>query len=494
MTADAAVADSIGSNVGRGLRWGLAGTLLTKVGSFAMGLVLARLLVPADFGTYAIAIAATAVLMHINDAGLIAATVQWRGKLAEMAPTATLLAVLSASGIYGIAFVAAPAFAGAAGNPGAAGVVRLLSLVIVIDGITAVRSGALMRHFQQNRLIAANSAGLVVNVVVAIGLAVAGAGAYSFAWGQVAGAFVTGIFVFILGRVPVRFGFDPAVARRLWHFGLPLAASLGVEAVVTNVQFAVVGRITGIIEVGYFLLAFNMASWAQSILGQAIRYVSVAGFSRLSEQDDEALSSGVQRSMPLMVTVVAPVIALTSVLATPLVALLYGTRWSPAAPVLHILVGLTLVRMVTGLAMDALMGAGATRATLWLNLGWAAVLIPALWWATELDGIRGAAIAQTGVGVLVAVPLAAVALRRANVALGPVSLALIRPLLAAVLAGLAATLVVRWSGSLPFVQLAVAGSAGLLVYVLAAVPWDQLRRLPGLLRARRPEVALGADG
>ena len=137
----------------------------------------------------------------------------------------------------------------------------------------------------------------------------------------------------------------------------------------TNVQFAVVGHITGAVALGYFLLAFNVASWAQSILGQAIRYVSVAGFSRLSEHDDEALSAGVQRSVPLMVTVVAPIVALTSVLAVPMVALLYGERWLPAAPVLRILVGLTLARMLTGLAMDALMGAGATRATLWLNLG-----------------------------------------------------------------------------------------------------------------------------
>jgi PST family polysaccharide transporter len=342
-----------------------------------------------------------------------------------------------------------------------------------------------MRNFQQGRLIIANSAGLVVNAAIAIGLAIAGAGAFSFAWGQVAGAFVTGIFVFVFGRVPVRFGFDRSVAGRLMHFGVPLAASLGVEAIVTNIQFAVIGRLTGATEVGYYLLAYNVAGWAQSILGQAIRYVSVAGFSRLSEHHDDALSDGVQRSMPLMVTVVAPIVALTSALATPLVALLYGDRWGPVAPVLHILVGLTLVRMVTGLSMDALMGAGATRAALWLNVGWAAALIPTLWWATRWGGIHGAAIAQTGVGVLVAVPLAAVALHRANVALGRVAVALVRPLMAAAVAAIVAMLALRIAGPHPFVQLAVAGSAGLVAYIPAAVPRDQLRQMLASLRRRR---------
>ncbi len=484
MTDGVPVTESIGRQAGRGLRWSLAGTLLTKVGSFAMGLVLARLLAPADFGIYAIALAATAVLMHINDVGLIAATVQWRGRLEEMAPTAATLATVFAAGIYGVFWVAAPAIAGASGNRAAAPVVQLLAVVIVVDGITAVRSGALMRHFEQGKLILANAAGLVVNAVVAIGLAAGGAGAFSFAWGQVAGAVVTGAFVLVFGRVPFRYGFDRRIARRLMVFGVPLAASLGVEAVVTNVQFGVVGHIAGAVALGYFLLAFNMASWAQSILGQAIRYVSVAGFSRLSEHDDDALSQGVQRSMPLMVTVVAPIVALTSALAAPMVAVLYGSRWAPAGPVLRILVGLTLARMLTGLAMDALMGAGATRATLWLNLGWAVVLIPTLWWASETGGIRGAAYAQTGVAVLVAVPLAAVALHRARVALAPVAVAVVRPLLAALLAGAVAVCVAQVAGPYPLVQLAVAGTAGLLAYLPAALPRDQRRQVRAALRRR----------
>jgi PST family polysaccharide transporter len=482
-----AVTDSISQKAGRGLRWSLLGTFATKIGSFAMGLALARILAPADFGVYAIAIAATDVLIHINDVGLITATVQWRGKLEEMSPTASTLAMLLATGIYGVFWLVAPMFATAAGNPSATPVVRILALIIVIDGVTAVRAGALMRDFQQGKLVTANSIGLVVNAFVAIGLAAGGAGPFAFAWGQVANALVTGILVFRFGDVPFKYGLDRAIAKKLLIFGIPLAASLGVEAFVTNVQFTVIGHLTGPVLVGFYLLAFNVASWAQNTLGQAIRYVSIAGFSRLSEHHDDALSDGVQRSMPLLVTVVAPIVALTSVLAAPLIELLYGHEWSPAASVLRILVGLTLVRMVTGLCMDALMGAGATRATLWLNLGWAVVLFPTLWLATKTAGIHGAAIAQTGVGVLVAIPLAAVALRRSNVSLRPVAAGIVRPLLAAALTGVAATVAVHLiGGPYALTQLAVGGIVGLAVYVPVAIPRAQLRDWVVLARRRKP--------
>ena len=123
----------------------------------------------------------------------------------------------------------------------------------------------------------------------------------------------------------------------------------------------------------------------------------------------------------------------------------------------------------------------------------AVVLVPTLWFASEAGGIRGAAYAQTGVAILVAVPLAAYALHRARVALAPVGLALVRPLGAAVLAAAVAVVVVRFAGTNAFVQLAVAGTAGVLVYVPIAVPREQLRQLWTALRHRQPAGAALAE-
>ncbi|GLZ28899.1 polysaccharide biosynthesis protein [Lentzea sp. NBRC 105346] len=473
---------TIGRKAGRGLRWSLLGTLATKAGSFAMGLVLARLLTPSDFGMYAVALAATQFVMHVNDVGIIAATVQWRGRLEEMAATATTMAIVFSTGVYAIFWFLAPAFASLSGSPEATGVVRLLTAVILIDGITAVRSGTLLRRFEQDKIMMANAAGFVVNATLAITLAANGAGPYSFAIGQLSASVVTGVIVWFRAAIPVHFGWDRPVVRRLLKFGIPLAASLGVESVLLNADYVIVGDLLGPEALGYYLLAFNVSSWVPGLIGTAVRWVSIPSFSRLAENDEtDTLSVGVQRSVPLLIAVVLPLAVLMATLAHPMIALLYGAQWDQAAGVLRFLAVLMVGRMLTSLAFDILTSTGNTRATVWLNLAWAVVLVPVLYYATSTDGIRGASIGHAVVVTVVALPLAVLVLHRAGVRLWPMWPRLVRPVLGGVLSGLVILVVARLLGPGVLLPLVVAGGAGSLVYAVIV--------LPQILAARKEKTA-----
>jgi O-antigen/teichoic acid export membrane protein len=475
--------DQIGRKAGRGLAWSLVGTFVTKAGSFALGLVLARLLTPADFGVFAVALAVMAFAMHVNDAGIIAACVQWRGRLEEMAPTGALIALLSSLFVYGVLWLSAPAIATLSGVPEATPLVRLLTLVIVVDGITAVRAAALLRRFEQDRLTKANIIGMLANVAVALPLAVTGSGAYSMATGQVAASVVTGTLVFKYANLPIRLGFDREITKKLLTFGLPLAVSLGIEAVLLNADFVIVGNVVGVVALGYYLLAFNISSWVPGLVGTAVRYVSVPSFSRLAEQNAETLALGVRRSLPVLVGAILPAAVLLATLAPQLVDFLYGDKWGPSAVALRYLTVLMVVRMLTSLAFDILTGLGSTRYTVWLNAGWAVALVPALWTGAHLDGIRGAAIAHGVVAVLVALPLAVLALRFAGVNLVPTLPALVRPTIGAAIAAAVIVLIDAVVNGNSFVQLSLAGGAGLIVYILVVVPLEKLRQV-NTLRAR----------
>jgi O-antigen/teichoic acid export membrane protein len=486
--ADAEVR-SIGRKAGRGFGWGLLGNAAGKVGSFTTSLVLARLLFPQDFGMFAVAVAASALAIHINDLGLIPAVVQWRGKLEDVAPTAATIAFGFSVFIYGVFWFIAPWFAQFSGVPGAVPVIRIQMITILLDGFTAVRSAYLLRTFQQRRYVSANVVGIIANGVAAISLASAGAGAMSLAVGQVASSVATGTLVMIWAGLPLRIGVDPAVARKLMVYGLPLTLGLGVESVLEQSDKVIVGRAVGGTILGFYLLATNISNWAPGFIGSAIRYVSLPGFSRLSEKDSDTLSHGVQRVIPLLVLALVPAAVLIGVLAAPTIGFLYGSRWLPAAEVLRFLMILMVVRMLTGLAMDILMSTGKTYWTLLFNIGWVIALVPALWFGARVDGARGAAIAQAVVGVVVALPLTAIALHRAGVRVAPIAPRLVRPLVAGLVCAVVTIGLHEILGSHALVQLVVAGTVGLAVYVAVAVPRDTLRAGVAAIRARRAAAA-----
>lgn len=491
--------NQIGHKARRGLTWSLAGSFATKSGTFVVGLIIARLLSPADFGVYAVALAAMTFAVHVNDAGIIAACVQWRGKFEDMAPTAATIAFLSSVLVYAMIWLGAPAFATLSGIPEATPVVRLLCLAIVIDGIAAVRAAALNRRFEQNRQAKASVIGMVAYASVALPLGFAGAGAYTLAVATLFGWFVTDAIVFWMADLPIKFGFDKSVAKQLLKFGLPLAASFGVEAVLMNADFVIVGNILGAAAVGYYMLAFNISSWVPGIIGTAVRFVAIPGFSRLAEESPEALQIGVRNSVPVLLSAILPAAVVMATLSPQLVTFIYGDKWAPSAVALSVLTVLMIVRMLTALAVDILTSCGFTKAALGLNIGWVIALVPALWVGTNMDGIRGTAIAHGIVGAFVALPLAVWALRLAGVSLVSTVPALVRPAIAALISAGITVAIDKSVGGSSFVQLAVAGGGGVIVYALLVVPLAQFRQLKAKLRRGAPDAEntneiQGADG
>jgi PST family polysaccharide transporter len=459
---------TIGRRAGSGLRWALVGNVALKAGSFAMSLVMVRLLAPHDFGLYAVALAAQAFLIHVNDMGMIAATVQWRGDVKEMAATARTMAIGFSVAWYALFWVGAPILAETASSPEATPLVRLLTLTIVLDGITAVSVGVIQRRFQQDKLMKAIAVGFAVSVVVTLSLAVSGAGAYSFVLGSLSQSLVVSVLVLRIARLPFRLGFDRSVGRRLLVFGVPLAVGLGVESVVMYSDSVIVGHVLGTVALGFYLLAFNISSWVPGIVSGAVRYVSIPAFSRLAEGEKDTLSVGVQRALPLLITFVAPIAALLVTLSPALIHVLYGESWLPAAQALQFLAFVMVARMFTALVFDIQTGLGNTKVPVKLNLAWLAALLPALWYGTNQGGIRGAAIGHAVVALTVAIPLAAWMLHRAGVDMRPVLRRSARPVLAAVVAGGAMAAIALPLDS-PIAQLTIAGGLGCVVYLVLAL-------------------------
>jgi PST family polysaccharide transporter len=478
---------TLAATAARALGWTFISTALSKLGTVGIGVALARMLGPHAFGTYAVAWVALLAVLSLNDLSVSLAIVRWPGDPAEIAPTVTTIAVTGSVAMYAVCFFGAPGYASAMGAPAAAGVIRVLALSVVLDGLVCTPVGLLDRSFRQDRRMIADQVNGWLGALVSIGLAWAGLGAMSLAVGRIAGAVAAAVLYIAFSPEPLRFGFDRARARALLRYGTPLAGSTVVVFAVTNVDQLVVGHMLGATALGFYALALNLATWPVTMFSLPVRNVAPAAFARL-QHDHEAMRTAFLSAAALLCAVALPVCLAIGGSATPLIMFAYGARWLPASRVLLWLSLLAALTIFFQLAYDYFVVLARTRVVFTVQLGWLLALLPALIAGARLGGIAGVGVAEAAVAGGVILPWYLHELRGAGIRRRVLGSRLRLPLAGAVAAGLAAAGAARVLPS-DLAALAVSGVAGLAVVGLLVF---RMRAALIRLRPGRPETAATA--
>lgn len=469
---------ALGGRFRRGLGLSLLNTMLSRVGTFLLGVLLARLLAPEDFGIYATALVVQHLLLTFNDLGAAAAVVRRAGDVSSMLRTAWSVSVGGGVIAFTVCVISAPWLSSALGSPRATDVVRLLAVNALLDGFAAVPGALLTRELRQARRLVADLSGTVVNLLLTGFLAVAGFGVWSLAVGHVAGTLVVVITLLALTRQWPRFGIDRREFREVGSYGATVVVSGLLSVALFSTPQVVTGSLLGATALGFFYLAGNVASWPVSVISTTIERIALATFSRAREHggDLHRAAAGV---VGMVAAATMPGCAALVVLAGPLIQVLYGPEWAPAAAVLAGLAIAAIGRVLAELVFSLLLATGAMVSSVLTQVIWLVALVPVTVLAGGYWGLAGVAWAQAAVTVFVALPAHVWGLRRAGLRVGPLGRACLFPLaLGLVTAGALHALLMFSLG--PVVTTALGGSLTLAVIVF------------GYLRLRqRVEAAIG---
>ncbi|GAA3110322.1 lipopolysaccharide biosynthesis protein [Streptosporangium carneum] len=416
------------------LGWSFFNTIASRLGTLAIGIVLARLLGPEQFGVFAVAMVALLAVLSFNELGVSLAIVRWPGEPREIVPSVMTISIAMSTLLYGVSYVAAPAFCAAMGAPEATDVVRTLGLSVIISGCVATPAALLQRAFLQGRRTIADQVNNWLGAGVSIALALAGWGAMSLAVGRIAGALASGVLFFVFCPEPVRIGFDREVAGRLLRFGLPLAGSSIVVFAVTYVDQLIVGWMLGPAAVGLYVLAFNLSNWPVGVFSQPVRQVAPAAFARLQD-DPPAMRSAFLAAFGLLAAITLPMCLLMSGAARPIIGFVYGEPWLGAAGALAWLGVFAALRVLYELIYDFFVVLASSRVVFTVQVVWLVALLPALFVGTSQWGVAGAAAAHVAVASLVVLPLYLRELRRAGLGVGAMASRVVVPLAAALAVG-----------------------------------------------------------
>jgi O-antigen/teichoic acid export membrane protein len=392
----------LGGLAARALGLNFLSTVLAKLSLTGFGL-LARLLGPHEYAEVAVAMTALLAILSFNELGVSLAIVRWPEDPAEIVPTITTISIVSSCLLYVGAYYIAPLFADAMGAPQSTSIIRVMSLIIVTNGVASVPAAVLQRNFQQGRQMIVDQVHGWLGTLVSVALAFYGMGAMSLAIGQLAGAATGMILLVIFCPVRMRFGFKWALARKLLSFGMPLAGSSLIVFFVGNVDNFICGRVLGATALGFYVLAWNLASLPVNIFSQPVRSVAPAFFSRM-QGDKRAMRSGFASVAGMLGAVTLPVCLGICGAALPLVTFIYGAKWAGAAQALTWLAVLAAVRVLFELIYDYFVVLGKSRVVLKIQLIWLVILVPDLVSGAYYLGIKGIALAGLAVAVGLVLP------------------------------------------------------------------------------------------
>lgn len=467
------------TRIARGLGWSLTGNLVLRVGNLLVGILMARLIAPEQFGVFAVALTVWTILSTLAEFGLGSDLVRAED-VERRAPTvATLALATSGTLALSMALAAAPIAAGFR-SPDSEGVIRLMAVSVALFGLTVVPTARLHRAFRQRAVFVVNAVALLASVLTMTTLAINDVGPAALAWGQIACQLGIVVMAHLATRTVPRFGFDRSVAGDSIAFCAPLAFANLLSWALLSIDNLVVARVLGPAQLGLYVIAFNVSSWPMNAIGQSVRVVALPAFSQL--RDPELRNRSLVGCAGPTIAVATLAAIVFSTLAGPLAVALFGARWAEAAPAL---VGLAVfggVRVVLDLLATFLVAAGATAEVLAVQLGWLAAMVPAMYVGVSRFGLAGAGWAHAIVAVLVVLPLYAVCLRRTGVDVAR----FLRGGLVPVLSAAPAVVLCWWVGQRdanPWLLLAAGGAVALAAYALPLSRWwlrsvNELRRPP----------------
>lgn len=316
--------------------WSGIGRIGTVGITFISNLVLARLLMPDDFGCIGMLYVFIAISGIFINGGLGQALIQKKEPTHLDYTTVFYWNLVMSVIFYIILFFSAPAIARFYNIPLLKDVLRVQSLVLFIQSFAIVQSNQLQKQLRFKELSTRNVLSAAAGMVIAIVMALSGFGV----WSLVASALVSALTSVILlwkmssWRPTLEFSFQSL--KELFNFGGLMLLSSLVETVYTNLQSLIIGKMYSAKNLGYFTQAKKLEEVPTNSLSAIVNEVSFPVFSALQD-NKKKLRAGVRKNVKAITYLNFPLMVLLMVIAQPLITLLYGEKWMSSAPYFQIL-------------------------------------------------------------------------------------------------------------------------------------------------------------
>lgn len=328
---------SIEQKATKGIAWRYAEEITTKVVSFVVTVVLARLLVPADYALVSIAAIIISCVDIFIDSGLSTAIIQKGNADKEDYETVMSFSMCVSIVLYFIIFFTAPVIGRLYQNEELAKVIRILCLVIIVKSLRNILSTNIRANLQFKKLFFSSFAGTACSAVAGIVLAFNGYGVWALVVQQLTDAIIDTLIMWI--SVPVKFAPRFSLSRLKSLF--PYSSKMLIANIVTQISNAVSPVIISLgystIDLAYYTKAKGLSGYMLGFIETPLSQVLFPALSKIKD-DYSQLLSFMRKFYRALYFFTFPVLCGLFVVADDFVLLLLTAKWSFLVPYLRVFI------------------------------------------------------------------------------------------------------------------------------------------------------------
>lgn len=317
------------------LAWRFAERFGAQLISMVVSIVLARLLMPEDYGAIALVNVFIVILQVFVDSGMGSALIQKYDADDLDFSTVFYFNIVLCLVIYAILFLLAPWIADFYNNESLIPIIRVVGITIIVSGVKNIQQAYVSRNMLFRKFFFATIGGTLVSAVVGIWMAYMGWGVWALVAQHLTNLIMDTAILWITVKWRPKLKFSWKRFRILFSYGWRLLVSALIDKVYTNLRSLIIGKKYTSEDLAFYQKGQQFPSLIVANTNSAIGSVLFPTLSK-EQKDPQLLKSHVRRSIKISSYIMWPMMAGLAACATPLVRLLLTDKWLFCVPYLQI--------------------------------------------------------------------------------------------------------------------------------------------------------------
>ncbi|MDO5655740.1 MAG: lipopolysaccharide biosynthesis protein [Flavobacteriaceae bacterium] len=304
--------------------------------SFVFSIILARMLLPEQFGYIAMIMVFINVCTTLIDSGLTQSLIRDENEDHRDYSTVFFFNIVAGGILYLLLYFGAPYIAGFYDEPVLHNLIRWQALLIIIHALSLIQETQLIKKLDFKSQFFASLPSIIIAGCIAIFMAYKGFGVYAITAYYVLDAAIRAVFLWIISPFKPGFRFNTEKFKYHFKFGSHLTLAGVLDTAFNELYNIILGKYFSPAHLGFFNRAYSMQKLPVSNLSNILNKVTYPIFAKIKNNNPK-LKEVYGKLMLAVFFIVTPTLLFMGILAVPIFRLLLTEKWLPAVPYFKIL-------------------------------------------------------------------------------------------------------------------------------------------------------------